>query len=57
MSVLKMIKKNKSWNISKYVVAKASLETMPKNLEKTKSGANVRHFYMQMLSLPHYFFW
>ena len=59
MFVLKIIKKNnkiKSWNIPKYVVVKASLELMPQNLAKTKSGVNFWQLYLPMPSLPDRFF-
>ena len=49
MLVLKMIKNIKSWNIPKYVVVKASLEPMPQNLAKTKSGAIIRQLYQSLL--------
>ena len=57
MLVLKIIKKNKIWNIPKYVVINTSLEPMPQNLAKMKSGANYRLLYLPMSSLPHTFFW
>ena len=47
----------KSWNITKYVVLKASQEPMPLNLVKTKSGANFRQLYLPMPSLPQRLFW
>ena len=49
MLVLKMIKNIKSWNIPKYVVLKASLEPMPQNLAKLKSGAIIRQLYQCLL--------
>ena len=42
MSILKIIKKIKSWNIPKYVVVKALLEPMSQKLAKTTIVANFR---------------
>ena len=46
----------KSWNVPKYVVVKASLEPTPQKLWKTKVVANFRQIYLPMPSLPYWFF-
>ena len=53
---LKDDQKIKSWNIPKYVVVKASLEPIPQNLTKTKSGANFMQLYLPRPSLSYSFF-
>ena len=50
-----MIKKIRSWN-TQVCVVKTSLEPMPQNLTKKKSGVKFRQLYLPMPSLPHRFF-